>query len=111
MSALNRFIERLNRNPVLWSLGLGVLVYFCAFWLAVLGMFERFPLGFEIRFLSAGALVMAYHWTMSRYITASTIGQVIQVAFGIGLISVSMLLIGAALHDKAYEWINQLLYQ
>ena len=110
MSALNRFIERLNRNPVLWSLGLGVLVYFCAFWLAVLGMLERFPLGFEIGFLSAGALVMAYHWTMSRYITDSIIGQVIQVAFGIGLISISMFLVGAALHDKAYEWLNTYLY-
>ena len=110
MIALNRFIERLNRSPVLWSLGLGVIVYFCAFWLAVLGMFERFPLSFEIGFLSAGALVMVYHWTMSRYITASTIGQVIQVAFGIGLISISMLLIGATMHDKAYEWVNTLLF-
>ena len=106
MSALDKFIERLDRNPVLWSLGLGATVYFCAFWLAVLGMFERFPLSFEIGFLSAGSLVMTYHWTMSRYITVSNIAQVIQVAFGIGLISISMLLIGAAMHDKAYEWVN-----
>ena len=111
MSALNRFIERLNRNPVLWSLGLGVLVYFCAFWLAVLGMFERFPLSFEIGFLSAGALVMGYHWAMSRFIMDSTIAQLTQILFSIGLISVSMLLIGAAMHDKAYEWVNRLLYR
>ena len=109
MPALDKFIERLNQKPILWSLGLGVVVYFCAFWLAVLGMFERFPLSFEIGFLSAGSLVMAYHWAMSRYITASNIAQVIQVAFGIGLISISMLLIGAAIHDKAYEWVNSLL--
>ena len=106
MSALNRFIERLNRHPILWSLGLGISIYFCAFWLAVLGLFERSPLSFEIGFLSAGSLVMAYHWTLSRYITVNTIAQVIQVAFGIGLISISMLLIGAAMHDKAYEWVN-----
>ena len=110
MIALDKFIERLNHKPVLWSLGLGATVYFCAFWLAVLGMFERFPLSFELGFLSAGSLVMAYHWTMSRYITASNIAQVIQVAFGIGLISISMLLIGAAMHDKAYEWLNTYLY-
>ena len=110
MTALDRLIERLNRNPILWSLGLGISVYFCAFWLAVLGMFERFPLSFEIGFLSAGSLVMAYHWAMARYITASTIAQLTQVLFGIGLISVSMLLIGAAMHDKAYEWLNTYLY-
>lgn len=107
MAALDKFIERSNCKPILWSL---VLVYLCAFWLAVLGMFERFPLSFEIGFLSAGSLVMGYHWAMSRYITASTIAQLIQVLFGIGLISVSMLLIGAAMHDKAYEWVNNLLF-
>ena len=110
MIALDRFIERLNRNPILWSLGLGISVYFCAFWLAVLGMFERFPLSFEIGFLSAGSLVMAYHWAMSRYVTASTIAQIIQLSFGISLISISMLLLGAAMHDKAYEWVNALLF-
>jgi hypothetical protein len=31
MSALDRFIERLNHQPVLWSLGLGVTVYFGVF--------------------------------------------------------------------------------
>ena len=107
---LDKFIERLNQKPILWSLGLGVLVYFCAFWLAVLGMFERFPLSFEVGFLSAGALVMGYHWAMSRYITANTLAQVIQISFGIGLISISMLLIGAAMHDKAYEWLNAWLF-
>ena len=110
MTALVKFIERLNRHPILWSLGLGISVYFCAFWLAVLGMFERFPLSFELGFLSAGSLVMAYHWAMSRYITGSNIAQLIQVLFGIGLISISMLLIGAALHDKAYEWVNAMLF-
>ena len=106
MTTLDKFIERLNRKPILWSLGLGVTVYFCAFWLAVFAMFPRFPLIFEVGFLSAGASVMAYHWTMSRYITASKLAQCIQLAFGLGLVSLSMLLLGASMHNKAYEWVN-----
>jgi len=106
MTALDRFIERLNHNPILWSLGLGISVYFCAFWLAVLGMFERFPLSFEVGFLSAGSLVMGYHWLKSRYIMGNKLAQVIQLAFGFILVSFSMLLIGASLHNKSYEWVN-----
>lgn len=109
MTALDKFIEHLNQKPILWSLGLGATVYFCAFWLAVLGMFERFPLSFEVGFLSAGSLVMAYHWAMSRYIVTSKTAQGIQISLGIGLVSISMLLIGAAMHDKAYEWVNAVL--
>ena len=110
MAALDKFIERLNRNPVLWSLVLGVLSYFCAFWLAVLGMFERFPLSFEIGFLSAGSLIMAYHWMMSRFISDSKVAQAIQLCLGMTLVSISMLLVGAATHAKAYEFINRWLY-
>lgn len=102
MIVLDKLIVWLNNRPILWSLGLGVTVYFCAFWLAVLGMFERFPLSFEIGFLSAGSLVMAYHWKESRYITANTIAQTIQISFGIGLVSISMALIGSAKHEKGY---------
>jgi len=110
MTALDRYIERLNRNPILWSLGLGISIYFCAFWLAVLGMFERFPLSFEIGFLSAGSLVIAYHWSMARYINASIVGQVIQISFGLCLVIASMMLIGATTHHKAYAWVNGWLY-
>ena len=110
MTALDKFIERLNHRPILWSLGLGVTVYFCAFWLAVLGMFPRFPLIFEVGFLSAGALVMAYHWAMSRYITGSKLAQGIQLAFSLSLVSMSMFLIGAITHHKAYEFVNSWLY-
>ena len=110
MIALDKFIERLNHKPVLWSLGLGATVYFCAFWLAVLGMFPRFPLIFEVGFLSAGALVMAYHWAMSRYIRGSKLAQGIQLAFSLSLVSMSMFLIGAITHQKAYEFVNSWLY-
>lgn len=111
MSALNRFIERLNQKPILWSLGLGVTVYFCAFWLAVLGLFERFPLSFEIGFLSAGSLVMAYHWAMSRYLTTgSKLAQFIHLSLGLALVAASMALIGATTHMKAYEWLGTWLW-
>ena len=111
MTALDRFIERLNHKPILWTVGLGLIVYFCAFWLAVFAMFPSLPLVFEVGFLLAGTLVMGYHWTMSRYITASNMAQIIQIAFGIGLVSFAMLLVGAAMHEKAYEWVNQMIYQ
>lgn len=110
MTALDKFTSRLNASPIMWTLGLGVTVYFCAFWLAVLAMFPPFPSIFEVGFLSAGALVMAYHWAMSRYLTSSRIAQVIQVLFGFSLICTAMLLIGAVMHVKAYEWINTWLY-
>ena len=110
MTALDKFIERLNRNPILWSLGLGILVYFCAFWLAVLGMFERLPLIFEVGFLSAGSLVMAYHWAMSRYLAESKLAQFVHLCFGLALVSASMALIGATTHVKSYDWLTQLLF-
>ena len=110
MSVLDRFIERLNHQPVLWSLGLGLTVYFCSFWLAVLGMFERFPLSFEIGFLSAGSMVIAYHWAMSRYLRDSSTAQAIQLLLAFILVAISMLLIGASVHDKAYEFVNSWFY-
>ena len=106
MIALDKFTSRLNASPIIWTLGLGVTVYFCAFWLAVLGMFARFPLIFEVGFLTAGSLVMGYHWLMSRYIKSSNLAQFVQLAFGLTLVSLSMLLIGASIHNKAYEWVN-----
>ena len=106
---LDRFIERLNVRPILWTLLFGVSSYFCAFWLVVLGMFERFPMSFEIGFLSAGSLIMTYHWIVSRYIIDCKVAQLIQISFGISLISVVMFLIGAAMHDKAYQWVTVLL--
>lgn len=111
MITLDKCIEHLNHKPILWSAGLGLVVYFCAFWLAVFSMFPDFPSIYEVGFLSAGLLVITYHWAMSRYITASSMAQIIQIAFGIGLVSFTMFLIGAALHEKAYEWFNQMIYQ
>ena len=110
MIALDKFTARLNTSPIIWTLSLGVIVYFCAFWLAVLGMFERFPLIFEVGFLTAGSSVMGYHWLMSRYIKSSNLAQFVQLAFGLTLVSMSMLLIGATMHHKSYEWFNTWLY-
>ena len=104
--ALERFIKKLNDRPIIWTLSLGITIYFCAFWLAVLGMLGPFPLSFESGFISAGMLVMTYHWLMSRYIIESKTAQLIQITFGFCLISLSMFLIGAMMHEKAYEWLN-----
>ena len=110
MTALDNFIERLNARPILWTLGLGVTIYFLAFWLAVLGMFPRFPLIFEVGFLSAGILVMGYHWAMSRYLAESKLAQSIHLCFGLALVSSSMALIGATTHVKSYDWLTRLLF-
>ena len=110
MPALDKFIERLNQKPILWSLGLGVTVYCCAFWLSVFAMFASITPLFEVGFLMAGSIVLGYHWVMSRYINANAVAQVVQISFGLCLVSASMFLIGAATHAKAYEWVNKLLY-
>ena len=107
---LDRLIEKLNARPILWALFLGVSLYICAFWLAILGMFERFPLSFEIGFVSAGIVVMGYHWAMSRFIIKSKVAQVLQMSFGLALVSFSMMLIGAAMQDKTYQWVNRWLF-
>ena len=110
MTVLDKFTSRLNASPIIWTLGLGVTVYFCAFWLAVLGMFARFPLIFEFGFLTAGSLVMSYHWAMSRYLVASKLAQFIHLSFGLALVSASMALIGATTHVKSYDWLTKLLF-
>lgn len=110
MIALDKFTSRLNASPILWTLGLGVTVYFCAFWLAVLAIFPSFPVVFEAGFLSAGMLVMGYHWAMSRYLTGSKMAQVIHMFFGVILVTVTLIIIGSALHIKSYEAINRWLF-
>ena len=110
MIAFDEFTSRLNASPIIWTLGLGVTVYFCAFWLAVLGMFARFPSIFEVGFLTAGSLVTSYHWAMSRYLVESKLAQFIHLSFGLALVSASMALIGAATHIKSYDWLTQFLF-
>ena len=110
MIALARFIERLNRKPILWTIGLGLTVYFCAFCLAVFAMFPNFPLIFEVGFLTAGSLVMSYHWAMSRYLVECRLAQFIHLSFGLGLVSASMALVGATTHIKSYDWLTKLLF-
>lgn len=110
MIALNNLVERLNRKPILWAVCLGLIAYLSAFILSVLSILSPTSPVFEIAFLFAGSIVMGYHWVMSRYITASITAQVIQISFGMTLVSISMFLIGASTHQKAYEWVNTLLH-
>ena len=65
---------------------------------------------FEIGFLFAGSIVMGYHWAMSRYMQSSALGQVIQISFGIALLTLVMAFVGATTHIKAYEVINEVLF-
>ena len=110
MSALDKFIERLNRKPILWTVSLGLIVYCCAFWISVFAMFPSITPLFEIGFLFAGSLVMAYHWAMSRYLRASKIAHYIHLSLGLALVTASMVLIGATTHVKSYDWLTQFLF-
>ena len=110
MSALDKFIERLNRKPILWTVSLGLIIYCCAFWLSVFAVLPAITPLFEIGFLFAGSLVMAYHWAMSRYLTESKLAQFVHLCFGLALVSASMALIGATTHIKSYDWLTQILF-
>ena len=110
MNAMDRFIERLNQKPILWTVTLGLIVYCCAFWLSVFAMFPSITPVFEIDFLLAGSIVIGYHWAMSRYLAESKLAQLIHLSFGLALVSASMALIGATTHVKSYDWLTQLLF-
>lgn len=110
MIALNNLVERLNRKPVLWAVCLGLITYLSAFLISVLSTLSSTTPVFEIGFLSAGSIVMGYHWAMSRYMQSNTLGQVIQISFGVALLTLVMAFIGATTHIKAYEVINEVLF-
>jgi hypothetical protein len=110
MTTLDKFIARLNQKPMLWTLALGLIVYFCAFWISVFAMFPSITPLFEIGFLFAGSLVVAYHWAMSRYLAESKLAQIVHLCFGLVLVTASMALIGATTHVKSYDWLTQWLF-
>lgn len=106
---IDTLITRLNSNPVLWSISLGLIVYVFAFLLAIFAISQLTPT-YEISFISAGAMVMGYHWAMSRFMKNSKVGQIIQLSFGLILVSLAMSLVAAATHMRAYEVINKWLF-
>ena len=110
MSKFQSFAKRLNTRPVMWTLIVGISVYTIAFWVTVLAFIVGNSPVYEFGFIFSGSLVMAYHWTISRYLTGSMAAQAIQLGLGLTLVMSAMGLIGAVTHHKAYEWINGLLY-
>lgn len=110
MNRFDSFLGLLNLRPLLWTVSLGVAVYLIAFCVTVLTMATKVSPLFEIAFIFSGSLVMAYHWIMSRFLTGSPLGQIIQLCLGMALVIVTMAINGAVIHHKAYEWINNLIY-
>lgn len=86
-SLFQRFVDALNRRPLVWTIGLLVPVYLVSFILAFAGLAAEphlySPLISFICLLVAAFLVMAYHWTMSRYQRTSNLAQCIQFIAGL----------------------------
>ena len=110
MNRLDSFVALLNKRPLAWTVSLGTAVYLAAFFMIVLAMVSRVSPLFEIGFILSGSLVLAYHWTISRFLNGSPLSQLIQLSLGFALVLVTMVINGAVIHHKAYEWINSLLY-
>ena len=90
LSRFSRFVQRVNRSPIFWTLGLMVPVYFVSLTLAFMALlndpfFYSPTVSFFVFFMAAN-LVMGYHWFFSRYQHSSTFAQILQ--FSAGLIPV-----------------------
>ena len=83
----NRFVQRVNRAPIIWTVGLMVPIYIFSFALAFIALasdpYIESPITTFLLLLVAAITAMAYHWFFSRYQRASSIGQVIQFGFGL----------------------------
>lgn len=86
----NRFVQRVNRAPIIWTIGLIVPIYIFSFALAFIALasdpYIESPITTFLLLLVAAITAIAHHWFFSRYQRASSIGQVIQ--FGIGLLPI-----------------------
>ena len=83
----NRFVQRVNRAPIVWTVGLMVPVYMFAFSLAFIALasdpyFES-PVITFLLLLAAASAAMSYHWFFSRYQRVSPFGQFLQFSFGL----------------------------
>ena len=82
-----RFVARVNRSPVFWTISLLVPIYVMSFALAFVAILmdpHMYAPGVQLILLAVAALlVMSYHWFFSRYQTASTFAQWIQFISGL----------------------------
>ena len=87
LGKFNRFVVRVNRSPVLWTIGLLVPIYILSFALAFVAILmdpHMYAPGVQLILLTVAALlVMSYHWFFSHYQTASTFAQWIQFISGL----------------------------
>ena len=82
---LDRSIRLVNRAPVLCTALLGMILYPLAF-LAVLLAAVPFDGAFVPRFLAlcgVGAVLLLYHWFVSRYVRSSVLAQAINLALAL----------------------------
>lgn len=81
------FVRRVNRSPITWTIGLMIPVYIFAFALAFVALasdpYIESPLVTFLLLLIAASTAMSYHWFFSRYQRVSTLGQLLQCAFGL----------------------------
>ena len=82
-----RFVQRVNRAPILWTLGLLVPVYTFSFALAFIALIDdpylQSPITTFLLLLIAAITVMSYHWFLAHYQRTSLVGQVIQFLAGL----------------------------
>ena len=83
----SHFVQRVNRAPILWTVGLMIPVYAISFSIAFVAILidphMYSPAGQLALMLVSALLVMLYHWFFSRYQTSSTLAQVIQFSSGL----------------------------
>ena len=83
----NRFVQRVNRAPIIWTVGLLIPVYICSFSLAFIALasdpYIESPLVTFSMLIVAASIAMSYHWFFSRFQVSSAVGQVIQLASGL----------------------------
>ena len=83
----DRFVRRVNRAPIIWTVGLLIPVYMFSFSLAFMALvsdpYIESPVATFVLLLIAATTAMAYHWFFSRYQRSSNIGQLLQFCFGL----------------------------
>jgi len=83
----NRFVQRVNRAPIIWTVGLLIPVYIFSFSLAFMALvsdpYIESPMATFFLLLIAATIAMAYHWFFSRYQRSNSFAQVIQFVFGL----------------------------
>ena len=71
------FKEILNQRPILITILGGIAVYSVALVASVIAViFTHYGLLYSFTCLGGAALVLGYHWVMTRYQTTSTLAQV-----------------------------------